>query len=66
MDFYGSESYGGKTYAEWVSEWIEEGNKFLVGGHVYTKAEDEIKKDNLAEKELVKAFKNIGVKAETY
>jgi hypothetical protein len=20
MDFYGSESYGGKTYAEWVSE----------------------------------------------
>lgn len=64
MDLEFGTSYGGKSYGEWVSKWIEKGNKFLGNHFVYTKTENEIKDKNLAEKELVKALKNSGIDSE--
>lgn len=64
MDLNNQISSNGKSYGEWVAEWIEAGNKWMEGGEVYTKTEKDIRDNNLTEKEMIIALKSMGIEAE--
>lgn len=66
MSFDESTEYDGKSIGEWVTEWIEVGNKWpwMQGRDVYKQTEIEIINKNLAQIELNKNLKTIGIENE--
>lgn len=60
-----STSHDDKSISEWVVEWIEHGNTWwwMPPTEVHKQAEMDIERKNLAEKELVKELKNMGIDA---